>query len=344
MTNAWRSIAWARLRTGFLDKYLSPVASIIVCFGAGTLKGNRLLPFLAALILLTFALGSLPRTQPGGSLLLNSYWLIYLLSLAPIIALGLMIALIIYLAYNSRSLSDAFAFGFAKRRGQAKKKRKNLQLVVSLVAWGVAIEILLLKCGGIFSCSTSGAAPNASSAVVDSISGSSATNTLPLLGAAYQISSFVQSNWFYAAFLGLLAVTSVIVARGLIISWKETKADLTARIPPARIEIVTSVEDAFRILTAQPEADPRARIINCYQRMVQAAQRLGASVTSDQTARELEAAIRAMLGIKGSSMAELTDLFEEARYSLHPITETDAEQAQQCLLSIAEEMHITLSV
>jgi len=78
--------------------------------------------------------------------------------------------------------------------------------------------------------------------------------------------------------------------------------------------------------------------------MVQTAQRLGASITSDQTARELEAAISRMLMIKGASIRELTDLFEEARYSLHPITETDAEHAQQCLLSIAEEMNITLSV
>ncbi|OLD14288.1 MAG: hypothetical protein AUI50_05695 [Crenarchaeota archaeon 13_1_40CM_2_52_14] len=255
-----------------------------------------------------------------------------------------MVALIIYLAYNSRLLSDAFGFGFAKRRGQAKKKSRTLQLVISLAAWALAIETLLLKCGGIFSCATSRAAPNASAAVTNSVSGSSATSTLPLLGAAYQLSSFVQSNWFYAAFLGLLVVTSVIVARGLIVSWQETRAELRGLIPAARMEAVTSVEDAFRILKAQPEADPRTRIINSYQRMVQTAQRLGASITSDQTARELEAAISRMLMIKGASIRELTDLFEEARYSLHPITETDAEHAQQCLLSIAEEMNITLSV
>jgi hypothetical protein len=78
--------------------------------------------------------------------------------------------------------------------------------------------------------------------------------------------------------------------------------------------------------------------------MILAAQRLGATVTSDQTARELEKSIRKMLVIKGSAIRELTDLFEEARYSLHPINENDAEQAQQCLLGIAEEMNIPLSV
>ncbi len=165
-----------------------------------------------------------------------------------------------------------------------------------------------------------------------------------MLGAANQFGNLVQTNWFYAAFFGLLVVTSVIVVRGIIISWQETKAELTGRVQAARVEAVTSVEDAFRILKAQPEADPRTRIINCYQRMVQAAQRLGASISSGQTARELETAISRMLMIKGSSLRELTDLFEEARYSLHPITESDAEQAQQCLLRIAEEMNITLSL
>jgi hypothetical protein len=78
--------------------------------------------------------------------------------------------------------------------------------------------------------------------------------------------------------------------------------------------------------------------------MVQAAQGLGATVTSDQTARELETSIRRMLVIKGPAIRELTNLFEEARYSLHDITENDAAQAQLHLHGIAEEMNIPFSV
>jgi fructose-1-phosphate kinase PfkB-like protein len=78
--------------------------------------------------------------------------------------------------------------------------------------------------------------------------------------------------------------------------------------------------------------------------MVQAAQHLGAPVSSDQTARELETAIRKMLMLLGPAIKELTELFEEARYSLHPITEKDGEKAHQCLLSIAEEMKLPVSV
>lgn len=218
-----------------------------------------------------------------------------------------------------------------------------LQLIISMAAWAVAIQLLVLKGGGIFGLNPQLVA-NSTSNIAGVVPDNQTATKLPLLGAASQLSSLILSNWFYAAFFGLLVVASVIVVRGLVISWQETKAEIAGQVQAARAEAITSVEDAFRILKAQPEADTRTRIINCYQRMVQAAQRLGASITSDQTARELETAISMMLMIQGSSLRELTNLFEEARYSLHPITEVDAEQAQQCLLRIAEEMNITLSV
>jgi len=274
--------------------------------------------------------------------LLNSYWLLYILSLAPLIGLGLMIALVVLLVYNARLFSDSLGSGIARKRKQKRRGSMTLQLLISMAAWIVAIEILVSRGGGIFS-KTLQTDSNSNGTIVNTVT-KNGTATLPLLGSAYQIGSLVQSNWFYAAFFAILVVGSVIAVRGLVISWKETKGEIGVQVLAARQEAATSVEDAFRILKAQPDADPRTRIINCYQRMVLSAQRLGASTTSDQTARELETAISTMLLIKGSSLRELTDLFEEARYSLHPITETDAEQAQQCLLSIAEEMNITLSV
>ena len=78
--------------------------------------------------------------------------------------------------------------------------------------------------------------------------------------------------------------------------------------------------------------------------MVQAAQHLGAPVTSDQTARELETAIRSMLLLRGPAIDDLTKLFEEARYSLHVITDSEAEEAHRFLLDISEEMKLPVSV
>jgi len=311
--------------------------------GAGTLKGNRLLPFLVALILLAFALGSLPRNQPGGSLLLNSYWLLYFLSLAPLIGLGLIIALIIFLAYNWRNMSDAIGFGMARKRSQSRKKFKTLPIIISLAVWVLAIEALLFRCGGIF-CRASQNSTNITSQITNSTSGPDLAASFPFLASIAQVSSLVQANWFSYAVIGLVFVCSVIVVRSILVSWDETRSELIGKMPLPLPEGIEAVEGAIHILKTQTELDPRMRIINSYQSMVERAKGVGATVTSDQTARELEAAIRILLRVDGPAIRELTDLFEEARYSLHPITEDDAGRAQRCLLDISRQMDLRLNV
>ncbi len=271
----------------------------------------------------------------------NSYWLIFLLTAAPLIGLALMIGLIILLIYNSDLFAKSLGSQLARKRKMRKSKTaKIVEYLIAISLWAIAINFLVARPGGLFG--------NARQLVDNStkLDTSHFTNEPPpnqIIQGASQVSSLFQTNWFYLAFFGLLVVASVIVARGVIASWQETRSDFWNQSLAVRAEAISTVEDAFRILTSLPDIDPRSRIINCYQRMIQSAQRLGASVSSDQTARELEVAIRNMLSIHGSAMGELTDLFEEARYSLHPITETDAEKAQQCLKSIARDMNITLS-
>jgi len=307
------------------------------------LKGNRLLPFLLALVLLTFALGSLPRSQPGGSLLFDSTWLIYLAYMVPVIALGLIIVFIAYLAYSWLSISDAIGYQLARKKKPGKKKQsRTIQLVAYVAIWAIAAFVLLQKCGGLF-CKGSSQPLNIPAQLRDSVTGSGPGLKLPLLSSVAQLNSVVQSDWFIWAFLGLLAVSTVIVARGVVVYGKEVRADALNQFAISRVEGITAVQDAISILKGHVDVDPRSRIINCYQRMVQAAQGLGATVTSDQTARELESAIRRTLFIDSSAIRELTNLFEEARYSLHSITENDADRAQQWLVGIADEMNTSLT-
>jgi hypothetical protein len=309
----------------------------------GFLERNRLLVFSAALALLAFALGSLPRSQPGGpSILLNSYWLIYLLSLAPIITLGLMVVMIGFLAYNWRTLSDALGFGIASKRRQQKKRGRGTPMLVWLTAWAIGLGVLLQKCGGVF-CSSVQKTGGLQSPVQQFVTGPGPGPVVPYIQLVSQISSFVQASWFSMAFLGFLIVSSVIIVRGVKVSWDE-RMRVVSLVPALEVEGESAVEDAIRILESQETLDPRTRIIDCYQRMVKAAQHLGAPITPDQTARELESAMRKMLILRGPAIGDLTKLFEEARYSLHSITEKDAEEAHRCLLDIAEEMKLPVSV
>ncbi len=253
-----------------------------------------------------------------------------------------MIVMIVLLAYNWRLLSDALGYGMAGRRKQQKKKQsRTLSIIIWMGAWLAAIEVLLQRCGGIF-CKPSQDA-NLTSPLQQLVTGPGQGPVLPFVQAVTQLGSIVQANWFYTAFIGLLGVSSVIIIRAVIVSWDETRGKMS-QIPGPPLEGISAVEDAIHILESQEVMDPRTRIINCYQRMVQAAQRLGAPVSSDRTARELETAIRKMLMLRGPAIYELTELFEEARYSLHPMTEKDGEKAHQRLLSIAEEMKLPVSV
>ena len=297
-----------------------------------------------ALVLLAFALGSLSRSQPGGSSLLSSsYWLLYLVYFLPLIGLGLIAVMIAVMVYNWRALSDAIGFGMARRKKEQRKKSRTIQLIVWMATWAIAIVVLLDKCGGIF-CKTPSQTANLTGQAVNAVSGPGQMPSLPLLGVALELNALVQANWFYAAFLGFLVVSGAIIARGLKVSLDETRADAAGPTLKVHEEGVAAVQDAIRIIEMDSEADPRTRIIMCHQRMIRAAQNRGTLITSDLTARELERRIRKVLLLKGSAIADLTGLFEEARYSKHDITSLDAESAHGYLLNIAEEMKIPASV
>jgi hypothetical protein len=250
--------------------------------------------------------------------------------------------MIIFLAYNWRLISDALGFGIARKRSQNRKKFKTLPIIITLAVWALAIVALVFRCGGLI-CRTNQTSTTITSQITNSTSGT-VEATFPLLASFAQVSSFAQSNWFFFAAVGLLFVCCIIVVRSILVSWEETRSELLGQTPLPRPEGIEAVEGAIHILKTQTMLDPRMRIINSYQSMIQRAQGVGTTVTSDQTARELEGVIRKLLGVNNRAIRELTDLFEEARYSLHPITENDAERAQQCLLDISRQMDRRLDV
>ncbi len=304
------------------------------------MEARRLLPYIIVLLVLAFALGSLPRSEPGGSLLFHSYWLLYLIYLGPFVALGIMVTLTVLIALNWRGLSEGLGFGFAQRRKQ-RKPRSPLSFMVAAFFWALAIGFLLLKCGGIF-CGTASAN---STSTVKQIVGQTLNGPDPFqagASAVVALSNFFETPWFGFAFLGLLIVSGIVVFQSIRVALHEM-GELPPRIPPGnQVEGLEAVGKAMK-LVRDPSMDPRDRIIACYQHLILTASKLGAPISSDQTARELEREIRIMFGLPGPAIRDLTGLFEEARYSMHTITEEDRERAYQYLQSIAEELHVQIS-
>ena len=296
----------------------------------------RIVPYLAGLLVLAFALGSLPRGSSGGSLLFQSYWLLYLVYLGPLVILGAMIALIVIIGLNYRELGAALGYGLAKRR-RTRKQRSRYSTFAAMFFWALAIGVLLQTKGSIFN------PARVANSTITAIVGRDTTAPSPIQtgGVVPAISSLVQNTWFSLVFLGLLAVVSLVIVQTLSVAYKETRDTPNLQLLEAQQLGLQAVHEAIQ-LVSDSASDPRSRIIACYQHLIATVYKLGTPISQDLTARELDRAIRSTLDLKGPATSDLTKLFEEARYSLHEMIESDANMAQEYLESVKEELKIQI--
>ena len=298
---------------------------------------RRLLPYIVGILVLAFALGSLPRSQPGGSLLFRSYWLLYLIYLGPVAVLGIMIALVVIVALNWRDFSSAVGFQMARQR-KLRKRGSRWSILISGVFWALAIGVLMFKKGSVFNSTIS------SNSTVSQIMGADAAGptALQFSGIIPALSNLIDNSWFSIAFLSLVVVGSVVLVQSIRVFFKETR-DMNAQVVEGnRAEGLLAVQEAIRLVEDQ-SMDPRSRIIACYHNLMKTTSRLGAPLSPHLTARELEEAIRFKFELEGTATSDLTQLFEEARYSLHEMSDDDAEKAHEYLDDIARELKVELS-
>jgi hypothetical protein len=301
------------------------------------LKTPRILPYIIGLIVLAFALGSLTRATPGGNLLFRAYWLLYLVYLGPILTLGAAVAVIILIGLNYRDLGDAIGYGIAKRRKMGKR-RSPYSTFIAMFFWALAIGVIIETKGSILNPTHA-----ANSTIAQVVEKNTTIPNLPLTsGFLPALSSLVQSPWFSIAFLGVLVVGGVVMIQSIRVALKETRDEKIQELHGNQQEEgLQAVHEAIR-LVEDPSSDPRSRIIACYQHLLRTVSRLGANVSSDLTARELDRAVRSTFVLKGPAITDLTQLFEEARYSLHEIKHNDVDRARGYLESVAEELKIQL--
>jgi len=300
------------------------------------LKAPRILPYLVGLIVLAFALGSLTHGTPGGSLLFRAYWLLYLVYLGPVVILSILVALIVLIGLNYRDLAAGIGFGMAQRR-KMRKRGSRYSTFVAMFFWALAIGVLLETKGSIFN------PTQATNSTLTKILGENATAPSPLQTGGFlpALSNLVQNSWFSLAFLGLLVVGGVVVIQSVRVALKETHDVTIQELQGNQEQGLQAVHEAIK-LVEDPASDARSRIIACYQHLIATVSRLGAPVSSDLTARELDRAVRSTFALKGPATTDLTQLFEEARYSLHEIGDSDVDKAHEYLDNVAEELKIQL--
>lgn len=295
---------------------------------------RRVLPYLVGLLVLAFALGSLPHGTPGGSLLFQSYWLLYVIYLAPFAILAIMVALIIFIGLNWRALGTRIGMGLVGQR-KPRKKKPSYYMLIQMLFWALAIGVLVQR-----QATASGSTgPNS---IIAQIKNDPSGASNPFLGGGIlpAVTNIVQNNWFSVALLGIIVVGGLVMFQSARVAMHANDS-MYPELEEKQLEGLKAVHYAMK-LVEDTATDPRSRIISCYQHMLSTVSQLGAPVSSDQTARELEKAIRSTFFLKGPATSDLTRLFEEARYSLHEILEEDATNARNDLQLIANELKIQL--
>src|SRR3989442_12907766 len=227
-----------------------------------------------------------------------------------------MVALVILIGLNYRDIGAAIGYGMAKRR-QMQKRGSRYTIFVQMFFWALAIGVLHETKGSIFNRTQA-----ANAYIAKSITGKHATtpNLFQTGGILPALSNLVQNSWFSLAFLGLLVVGGVVVIQSVRVALKETHDVTIQELQGNQEQGLQAVHEAIK-LVEDPASDARSRIIACYQRLITTVSRLGAPVSSDLTARELDRAVRSTFALKGPATTNLTQIFEEARYSLHEIGE-----------------------
>ena len=97
-----------------------------------------------------------------------------------------------------------------------------------------------------------------------------------------------------------------------------------------------AVQEAIHGIEA--EEDFRMAVMRCYRRLCETLEEHGVQSMEYQTAREYESAVSDVLDIPADPLSVLTDLFEEARYSLRKIGEKEQNRALSSLVDIRDHL------
>ena len=103
-----------------------------------------------------------------------------------------------------------------------------------------------------------------------------------------------------------------------------------------RLEAASAVRRT--LIDLEAGTDFRTAVMACYQRMCSLIAARGVARQEALTAREIEGLALAELGLSQGSVDDLTNLFEEARYSMHEIGAMQRDRAMDCLTAIRREL------
>jgi multisubunit Na+/H+ antiporter MnhB subunit len=158
--------------------------------------------------------------------------------------------------------------------------------------------------------------------------GRARTQTLPQLAASKQAAHF---DWRFAA---LLAGLALLAAAFFLVRGR--KGGSAAAEPAVEEELGAAVGESIDDL--RRESDPRRAVIAAYARMERVLRRHGRARRAAEAPYEYLERVLSELRIRPAAVAELTELFERAKFSVHQIDGGMKVRAIDALVAVREDL------
>ena len=146
--------------------------------------------------------------------------------------------------------------------------------------------------------------------------------------------SVYEPEFAWIPVLVVVALAAAGVAAYLVASRRRERAGTRERV--AAEHVAEILGDDFDDLRAEP--DPRRAVIAAYARLEDALASSGLPRRPAETPEEYVVRILAALEVTRRPVRELTDLYERAKFSQHPVDEPMREQAIAALVRIRDEL------
>lgn len=135
---------------------------------------------------------------------------------------------------------------------------------------------------------------------------------------------------------GTVVVALVLVPTILYLIRRDRKSEIWEPKPPP--QLIHTLEQAVASLEAGDLGEARTRIISAYRALLSELEQQNVPGLEHSTPREIEELMTSKLSLSTPSAHDLRLLFEEARYSEHPMGETQALAARQSLSQIIDQL------
>jgi hypothetical protein len=154
-------------------------------------------------------------------------------------------------------------------------------------------------------------------------------------GFVDQVTGSLGLSWWELLLAALLAAAALVaIVRALRLPPPTARTELEP--PPTERMLATAVRAGLR--DARLEPDPRRAVIAAYATMEQLLAAQGLPRRAVEAPLEYLARLFAALDVSGEALRTLTDLFELARFSHHPISSAAKERAIAALTTIEQEL------